>query len=76
MKLSEEIKSIRQKALYSQESFSSELGVSVSTINRWETGKVKPNITAMKHIREFCIKNNISYDEIEKLWFDPSLENN
>lgn len=44
--------------------------VSVSTINRWETRKVRPNLTAMKKIKQFCEKYNLSFEEIERDWFD------
>lgn len=70
MQLGDEIKMVRQKAFLSQEAFSNELSVSVSTINRWETGKVKPNLTAMKKIKGFCEKYSLSYDEIENKWFN------
>lgn len=54
MTYSEEIKKIRQKCFLSQEAFGRELGVSFSSINRWEGGKSKPNMSAMKKIMEFC----------------------
>lgn len=66
--LAENIKDIRQKTFVSQEEFAKELSVSVSTINRWETGKVRPNISAMKKIKLFCEKNNISFKDIEDEW--------
>ena len=72
--LSEIIKMTRQKAFLSQESFANELNVSVSTINRWETGKVKPNLTAMKNLKEFCGRHELSYDVIENEWFSHSQE--
>ncbi len=76
MQLGDAIKIVRQKAFLSQEAFSNEINVSVSTINRWETGKVKPNLTAMKKIKTFCEKYNLSYDDIENEWFnEPSKEN-
>lgn len=53
MQLSETLRTIRQKAFLSQEEFAKELSVSASTINRWETGKVKPNLTALKKIEFF-----------------------
>ena len=67
--LSETIKRTRQKAFLSQEEFASELKVSVSTINRWETGKVKPNLSAMKSIKSFCNNHGLPYEEIEMEWF-------
>ena len=68
--LPEVIKMTRQKAFLSQDAFAEELKVSVSTINRWETGKVKPNLAAMKSIKEFCDKHELPYEEIEAEWFN------
>ena len=73
-RLADVLKITRQKALMSQEEFASELKVSVGTINRWETGKVKPNLSALKKIRDFCEKNNLSYEQIEKEWFNTDSE--
>ena len=70
--MSDTIKKLRQKLFLSQEEFAKELCVSVSTINRWETGKVKPNITAMKKIKNFCNKNNLKCDELESEWLNES----
>ena len=72
MRLSEALRIMRQKAFLSQEIFADELHVSVSTINRWETGKAKPNLSSLKNIKQFCEKNNLSYETIEKEWFSNS----
>lgn len=72
--LSEEIKKARQKAFLSQDAFAKKLGVAYSTINRWETGRSKPNLSAMKAIKEFCSQSDIPYEEIEKEWFNYSQE--
>ena len=69
------LKDVRQKALMSQGSFSKALAVSVATINRWENGKALPNITAMSRIREFCEKNDISFEELEKEWLKTIRRN-
>ncbi|MCD7737599.1 MAG: helix-turn-helix domain-containing protein [Lachnospiraceae bacterium] len=61
MIFSEEIKKIRKKALLSQEDFAKELGVSYSTVNRWETGKTLPNYKTMKRIDTFCKNNGIDF---------------
>jgi len=74
MKLAEVIKMTRQKAFMSQEDFARELKVSVSTINRWETGKVRPNLTAMKRLKDFCGAHDLPYSEIENEWFNHSTE--
>lgn len=72
MNLSHAIKKIRQKSLLTQEQFAIEIGVAFSTINRWENGKAVPNITAMKRLREFCKKSDVSFDEVEEAWFEAS----
>ena len=66
--LSMSIKVLRQKSLMSQMTFAKELNVSPTTVNRWETGKVKPNLTAMKAIKTFCERNGYPYSDIEKEW--------
>lgn len=72
--LPETIKITRQKAFLSQDSFANELNVSVSTINRWETGKVKPNLTALKNLKEFCERHGLSFEDIEKEWFEFTVK--
>lgn len=62
MSFSTDIKVIRQKSLLSQEAFAQALGVSFTTVNRWEGGKSKPSYKAMKLIDEFCKENNIDFD--------------
>lgn len=65
MSFSEDIKRIRRKAFMTQEEFSKELGVSFATVNRWETGKAKPNLKTMKLIDEYCKKHAIEFDVCE-----------
>ena len=70
MSLQEAVKNMRMKALLSQEELASILHVSVGTINRWENGKTRPNITAMKRIKAFCIDSNLPYEDIETEWIE------
>lgn len=56
------IKEIRIKSLLSQNDFASEIGVSFSTVNRWEKGHATPNYKALKKLREFCHTNHIDFD--------------
>lgn len=70
MSLSSVIKQTRQKLFMTQEDFASAIQVSAVTINRWEKGHSKPNMTAMKNIKAFCNKNNLPFEEIEKEWFN------
>ncbi|MFS9247019.1 helix-turn-helix domain-containing protein [Streptococcus parasanguinis] len=68
MAYSEEIKKIRQKCFLSQEAFARELNVSFSSVNRWEGGKSKTNMAAMKNIKEFCESQNIDFTALEQAW--------
>lgn len=74
MSLSETLKVTRQKAFMSQEAFAKEIGVSVATINRWENGKSRPNLSALKSIKVFCEAQGLPYEDIEKEWFNHSSE--
>ena len=76
MSLQDTIKVTRQKAFMSQEAFADKLHVSVATINRWENGKSKPNLTALKNLKQFCEEYDLSYGDIEAEWFSTNLEGN
>ena len=67
MSFAEDIKKIRRKAFLTQEDFAKQIGVSYTTVNRWETGKSKPNLKAMKLIDNYCKKNSIDFDVSEKV---------
>ena len=56
------IKNIRLNSFLSQTEFAEKLGVSFTTVNRWENGKAVPNLKARKAIDDFCKKNKIDYD--------------
>ena len=75
MNLSDEIKYVRQKAFLTQAEFAKELHVSFSTVNRWENGKGKPNLSALKSIKQFCEVHDLSYTSLEAEWFNCSSNN-
>lgn len=62
MDFSYSIKKLRTRCLLSQEDFAKAIGVSFSTVNRWETGKTQPNFKALKRIDEYCKSNSLSFD--------------
>ena len=79
MILPEEIKRLRTRYFLTQEDFANKYGeeellrvldVAFSTVNRWEQGKSKPNLVAMKNIKAFCDENDIAYKEIEEAWLN------
>ena len=59
------IKFIRRKSLLSQNDFAQALGVSFSTVNRWENGRSVPKLCKLKLINQFCIERDIPFD-VEK----------
>lgn len=76
MDLGEAIRITKQKAFYTQEDFAQKLNVALSTVNRWELNKAKPNMKAMKAIKSFCEENEQSYEFIKKQWLGYSEEEN
>lgn len=70
MSLGETIRIVRQKAFYTQEAFANRIKVALSTVNRWEMGKARPNLRSLKEIKSFCEENDLSYLELEKEWFE------
>ena len=74
MSLGEAIRISRQKAFYTQEDVANKLNVALSTVNRWELNKARPNVKAMKAIKAFCIENELDYKIIESEWLTFSKE--
>lgn len=62
MSFSNDIKLVRQKSLLSQEDFAKAIGVSFTTVNRWESGKSMPSYKTMRLINDYCKANNIDFD--------------
>ncbi len=60
MSYKDAVKELRQRLLVSQEELAQILGVSFATVNRWETGKHEPTISAKRKIRDLCKKNGIN----------------
>lgn len=40
----------------------------VSTVNRWETGKMSPNVSTMKRLKAYCEALNIEFGNVEDAW--------
>ncbi len=59
MEFKDKIIYARAKLKISQDKLAKELGVSFSTINRWENGNTRPNKIAIINFNEFCKKNQI-----------------
>ena len=68
-----DIKMIRHKCLMSQTEFADALGVSFATVNRWESGKSKPNFKTMKLINNFCEAHGIDFDVSKQLMEEEQI---
>lgn len=62
------IKEIRQQCYLSQQDFANELGVSFSTVNRWEKAHAIPNYQTMKRIVEYCKRLRVDCSQLENAW--------
>ena len=62
MDISDIIKRIRSKKLMTQCEFADYLGVSFSTVNRWENRRADPNFQALKKIKKCCEKEGIHFE--------------
>lgn len=74
MSFSTEIKNFRLSCLMNQTEFGNALGVSFTTVNRWENGKARPNIKAMKALKQYCAEHDLSYEPLEKSWREVIIQ--
>lgn len=58
------IKKLRDKLIMTQEEFADLLGVSITSVNRWETGKHLPTTKVKRKIVELCKQNNVNMEDI------------
>lgn len=74
MPFSSEIKNFRLSCLMNQTEFGNALGVSFTTVNRWENGKARPNIKAMKALKRYCEECGFPYESFEKSWRENRIQ--
>ncbi|MGN9059112.1 helix-turn-helix domain-containing protein [Mediterraneibacter faecis] len=72
METKDVLKQLRKHSLLSQSDFAEEVGVSFSTVNRWENGRTIPNFKTLKRIKEYCERNNIEF-EIDSILKEEKL---
>lgn len=68
--ISEKLKHYRLTIGWSQEHLARELGVSLNTVQRWESGKTKPSPLAMERLR---IRLGGTFDQIQIKLFGPKV---
>jgi len=62
MTFGEKVKEARKQLGLSQEKFAAKMGVSFSTINRWEKGHFMPSYLAQAQFDTFCKENGIVFE--------------
>ena len=68
------IKKIRFYLNMSQTEFAEHMNVSFATVNRWENGKARPNIKAMKALKQYCAEHDLPYEPLEKNWRENRIQ--
>lgn len=62
MEFKDKVKEARMKLYLSQETLAKELGISFSTINRWENGVHLPTLMMQKKFFEYCKKYGVKFE--------------
>ncbi len=60
------ITQVRAKLNLSQESLGKKIGVSFSTVNRWENNKAFPSRKHLCALENLCSENNMVFEEKEE----------
>lgn len=63
MTFADKVKQVRMKLYLSQEALAKEMGISFTTVNRWENGHGHPNLVMEAKFNDFCEKKNITFVE-------------
>lgn len=61
----DKVKVVRKKLNLSQEKLAAKLGVSFSTVNRWEKGHSYPSYKAQSQFESLCKENGIVFSNEE-----------
>ena len=65
MTFPDKVRAVRNQLGLSQEKFAAKLGVSFSTVNRWEKGHAMPSYLALDSFNALCKENNIEFKDAE-----------
>ena len=65
MEFKDKVRYVRKKLYLSQEMMAQKLGVAFATVNRWESGRCKPNYAAQRAFAEFCKANGMDPDSLD-----------
>jgi len=62
MTFGEKVKHARKKLMLSQEEMAKEVGVSFTTLNRWENSKTDPVYKYLRAFHDYCKKKGITFE--------------
>lgn len=62
MNFSDTIKTFSKQCLISHSDFANEIGVSFSTLNRWENDEAFLKLCKLNLIKNFCVKKDIPFN--------------
>lgn len=65
MSFADKVKEVRKKLNLSQEKLAAKLGVSFSTVNRWEKGHSFPSYKAQSQFESLCKEKGIIFSNEE-----------
>lgn len=63
MEFKDKVKAVRGQLFITQEQLAKELGCTLITIHRWESGKKPPSFILEEKFKKFCADNNITFEE-------------
>lgn len=66
MKFSKMVEEVRIQLFITQEQLAKLLGVSFSTVNRWEKGYHEPNLLIRRKFDDLCKKHGIKFEESDE----------
>ena len=69
-----EVKKARLSFFLNQAEFAKVIGVSFTTVNRWENGKAQANLRAMKALKSFCAERGYPYESLERSWHEAMMD--
>ncbi len=68
MSFDEQVKYARMRLSLSQEELATKIGVSCSTVSRWECDGRTPQMKQLGRFYAFCEESGIDFKEVENKW--------
>ena len=66
MNFPDKLQEVRGRLYMTQKQLAAELGISFTTLNRWEKGHNKPTFLAKRKFDDYCKKKGIIFPDTDK----------